>query len=360
VADFDPFYFLQGGGKVEKTIREIDWAKTPLGPIESWPIALKTTISTILNSRFPAALTWGPEMTTIYNDAFRPILGNKPEAMGRPFSDIWSEAWDEIRPIALKAYAGEPTFIEDLPLEIIRFGQPEQAFFTFCYSPLRDDQGRIAGMLDTVIETTPKVQTEQRSRVLNSELHHRIKNTLALVNSIVSQTLRRAQSVEQAREGLMQRLSALAGAHDILTGNGQIHANIEDVVGSALSPHATGLDQFVVTGSSLELSEKEALSLALAINELATNSAKYGALREPAGRVAIDWILDGDAENRQFRFVWKESGGPPVIQPERKGFGSMLVERVVSHDFGGTARLAYEPDGLRYEITAERLPQAKA
>jgi two-component sensor histidine kinase len=360
VADFDPFYFLQGGGKVEKTIREIDWSATPLGPIESWPIALKTTISTILNSRFPAALTWGPEMTTIYNDAFRPILGNKPEAMGRPFSEVWSEVWEEIRPIALKAYAGEATFIENAPLQIIRFGAPEQAFFTFCYSPLRDDQGRVAGMLDTVIETTSKVATERTFRILNSELHHRIKNTLALVNSIVSQTLRRAQSIEQVRDVLMQRLAALATAHEILTGNGPTQAAIDDVVSAAMSPHDSIRDQFSMSGPALPLSEKEALSLALAINELATNSVKYGALKEPEGRVSIDWTLNEDAETRQFRFAWKESGGPPVAVPERKGFGSMLIERVVPHDFGGTATLTYDPAGLRYEIAAERRAAGEA
>ncbi len=354
MADFDPFYFLQGGGEAGKIIRDVDWSATPLGPIEHWPVSLRTAISTILNSRFPAAVVWGPQYTTIYNDAFKPILGNKPEAMGRRFPDIWSEAWHEIEPIAQSAYRGEATFVEDFPLEVTRFGKPEKAFFTFCYSPLRDDEGQIAGMLDTVVETTPKVETEQRSRVLNPELQHRIKNTLALVNSIVSQTLRRAQSVEQVRDALMQRLGALATAHDILTGTGQIHAMIKDVIDAALSPHMTSQDQFIIAGPALAISEKEALSLSLAINELATNSIKYGALKEPAGRVHIDWDLRNDAGNKEFRFVWKENGGPPVVPPERKGFGSMLVERVVPHDFGGTARLAYEPDGLRYEIAAER------
>ena len=351
--DFDPLYFLEGGGEIGNTIRNLDWAKTSLGPIETWPVALKTTVSTILNSHFPAAIVWGADYTTIYNEAFRPILGNKPEAMGRPFSEIWHEAWDEIGSIADKAYAGEATFIEDFPLEVERFGRKEQAYFTFCYSPLRDDDGKLAGLLDTVIETTPKVETQQQSRVLNAELQHRIKNTLAMVTSIVNQTLRSVPEAKSAKDVLLQRLTALANTHDVLSGNGRASAAIADIVDGALSPHDASRDQLVLQGPSLRLPEKQALSLALAVNELTTNSIKYGALSTSAGRVHIGWSLS-DGDNGIFGFVWEESGGPPVALPTRKGFGTVLIERVVPGDFGGTVKLTYDPAGLRYEITTDR------
>ncbi|TDK34519.1 sensor histidine kinase [Rhizobium deserti] len=351
--EIDPLYFLKGGGEVGKLIRSFDWTATPLGPVQGWPVALKTTVSTILASRFPAAIVWGPELTTIYNDAFKPILGKKPEAMGQPFSEVWKEAWASVSEIADRAYAGEATFIEDFPLEIDRFGYLEQAYFTFCYSPLHDDQGRIAGLLDTVIETTSKVQAEQQSRLLNSELQHRIKNTLAMVTSIANQTLRHAVSAADAREVLLQRLTALANTHDILTGKSRFDADISDVIAGALSPHDAGQERFVISGPPMRLSERQALSLALAVNELVTNSIKYGALKDAAGHVRISWdLVDGD-DGRKFHFGWSETGGPTVSLPSRKGFGSLLIARVVPSDFGGQAVLTFDPSGLRYEIVTD-------
>lgn len=137
-------------------VRNHDWENTPLGPIESWPQALCFAVETMLSSRFPACMTWGPDHIMLYNDAYCPIMGSKPDALGRPLSVVWSEVWPALKPLVDKAYAGEATFIEDLELEINRFGHPELAYFTFCYSPLRDEQGTVRGMLDTVVETTSK------------------------------------------------------------------------------------------------------------------------------------------------------------------------------------------------------------
>jgi PAS domain S-box-containing protein len=113
----------------------------------------------VLGSKFPACIVWGSDLITIYNDAFRPILGAKPEALGRPFNEVWSEAWDEIAPIADRAFAGEATFIEHFPLVVERNGYPEETYFTFCYSPIRDETGGVVGFIDTVIETTSEVKT---------------------------------------------------------------------------------------------------------------------------------------------------------------------------------------------------------
>lgn len=151
-------------------IDSFDWATTSLGPRDRWPISLRTVVDMVLGSEFPQAVVWGPDFITIHNDAFLPILGGKPSAIGRSFADVWAEVWASIRPIAEKAYSGTPTFIENFPLVINRNGYEEQAYFTFCYSPLRGDDGKIAGMIDTVIETTSTVlasQTEERLRLAN-------------------------------------------------------------------------------------------------------------------------------------------------------------------------------------------------
>jgi len=171
-------------------IRAYDWSSTALGSLEHWPSSLKIAVGMMLSSKFPKCIVWGPDLITIHNDAFLPILGEKPPALGRPFSEVWHEAWDEIGSIAERAFAGEATFIEDFPLVINRHGYPEKAHFTFCYSPIRDEAGVVRGMIDTVIETTGTVEARRQASLLNGELEHRIKNTLAVVAAIVSQTLR--------------------------------------------------------------------------------------------------------------------------------------------------------------------------
>ncbi len=145
-------------------IRQYDWASHPLGPLDGWPIALRFALETVLSSQFPKCLVWGTGLTTLYNDAFRPILGQKDEALGRPFNEVWAEAWPVVSPIAQRALEGESTFIEDFPLTINRNGYDEQAYFTFCYSPVRDEAGAVVGLMDTVIETTGKVNAERQLR----------------------------------------------------------------------------------------------------------------------------------------------------------------------------------------------------
>jgi signal transduction histidine kinase len=159
--------FFASDGAMASAIARHDWSRTPLGPVEAWPDPLKTTVALMLESRFPQAVVWGPELVTLYNDAFMPILVDKPAPLGRPFSEIWNEAWDKIGPIADAAFAGRATYIEDFPLVVERGGKPEQAYFTFCYSPIRDGNGRIVGMLDTVTETTSTVLANRRLAFLD-------------------------------------------------------------------------------------------------------------------------------------------------------------------------------------------------
>ncbi|AZE60982.1 MULTISPECIES: GAF domain-containing hybrid sensor histidine kinase/response regulator [Pseudomonas fluorescens group] len=160
--------WLQDGSDMAERVRQHDWASTPLGPPELWPDVLKTTAALCFASRFPQAIVWGPELITLYNDAFAPILGNKPEALGRPFNEVWHEVWSDISPIASAAFDGHATYIENFPLLIQRNDAPEQAYFTFCYSPIRDSLGKVVGMLDTVTETTATVFLARRLKVLDA------------------------------------------------------------------------------------------------------------------------------------------------------------------------------------------------
>ncbi|MEX5545791.1 response regulator [Pseudomonas pergaminensis] len=160
--------WLQSSSDMAERVRQHDWASTPLGPLEQWPDVLKTTVALCFASSFPQAIVWGPQLTMLYNDAFIPILGDKPYALGRPFSEVWQEVWADVSPIAKAAYEGHATYIENFPLLIERGNGPEQAYFTFCYSPIRDPLGKVVGMLDTVTETTATVFLARRLAVLDA------------------------------------------------------------------------------------------------------------------------------------------------------------------------------------------------
>jgi PAS domain S-box-containing protein len=160
-----PLDFLAGGGHVGALMRSRDWSASPLGPPESWPPSLRTVVGLLLQSRFPMFVAWGKDLGFLYNDPYAEILGAKhPAALGKRFYDIWSEIWPDISPLIDAAMAGHATYREDLPLVMNRKGYDEQTWFTFSYSPVRDESGGVAGMFCACWETTPKVLVERALR----------------------------------------------------------------------------------------------------------------------------------------------------------------------------------------------------
>ncbi len=160
--------FLAGGGEMGERVRALDWSKTPLGPIEQWPQSLKTSISICLNSRFPILIWWGPDLVKIYNDAYRPLIGSKhPWALGTAGREVWPEIWDVIGPMLNQVMErGEATVSEDLLLLLERDGYGEECYFSFSYSPIRDESGQVGGVFTPVSETTERVIGERRLRTL--------------------------------------------------------------------------------------------------------------------------------------------------------------------------------------------------
>jgi two-component sensor histidine kinase len=197
----------------------------------------------------------------------------------------------------------------------------------------------------------------ERQATLTGELEHRIKNTLAMVGAIANQTMR-GDSVAAAREAFAARLMILNRAHDLLTQTSWQSAPILDVIEGALAPHRTGQVRIVAGGPNFELPPKQALALAVAVHELATNAVKYGAL-STQGNVDIVWSNEPIEAKKSFHFVWTESGGPPVHvpAPSQKGFGSRLIERMLANDFGGMVKTHYRPDGVVCELIAPALPE---
>lgn len=163
--------FLSGNTGMGALLRAHDWSTSPLGSPGTWPLCLRATVSLMLGSRFPMFVAFGPDLGFVYNDAYAEILGAKhPAALGRRFRDIWSEIWADIAPLVDTALAGEATWAENMPLVLNRRGCDERAWFTFSYSPVRDEHDEVLGMFCTCTETTGQVQAETGLREAEARL----------------------------------------------------------------------------------------------------------------------------------------------------------------------------------------------
>ena len=207
---------------------------------------------------------------------------------------------------------------------------------------------RFMGVLEDVTEAK---RTEAHRALLVNELNHRVKNSLAVAQSLVDASLRGATDIQAARQDVARRIQALGRAHDLLTAQNWSAADVIEIVDGLLDdilPRA----RVDLDGCSVLLGPKPALQLSLALHELATNALKYGALSTPAGRVALAWRLEKVDGADVFTFGWTESGGPPVSPPTRRGFGSRLIERITAAEFSGFVDLAYAPEGVRWRLRA--------
>jgi PAS domain S-box-containing protein len=219
-------------------------------------------------------------------------------------------------------------------------------------SPLKDDKGKIIGASKIARDMTERRRADEHRKILIGELNHRVKNTLAVIQSIASQTLSSASTLEEAREAFGSRLINLAKAHDVLTRESWTSASLAEIVADTVKPHAGGENRFRIEGPDIQLTPSATLAISMALHELSTNAAKYGALSAEEGQVVIVWQLEGEGDDRRLSLHWEESGGPPVGTPKRKGFGSRLIERALAAELGGSVSVAYESSGVVCVIDA--------
>jgi len=211
-----------------------------------------------------------------------------------------------------------------------------------------DEIAFVRNVADRTRAAIARVEAEEQQHVLNQELSHRLKNTLTLVQSIASQTLRNADDLDEAREALAARLIALGKSHDILLSGRSDSAPIAAVIEGALSLHQDRKGRFRTSGPDLRIGPSAALALSLMLHELATNATKYGALAKPDGYVDLAWTVSGEPTSAEFKLLWTEHGGPPVAPPNRRGFGSRLIQRGLA---GGAVDLRYLPEGVVCTLT---------
>lgn len=201
------YAFLNEGGKIGRRIRQLDWSRHPLGAIDTWDAALRTSLGIVLASPLPTFLVWGPDLTLFFNDAYEPMLGKKAHSIGSPYPAVWYEVWDSLEPYIRRVLAGESFFFENYATTLERRGYAERAWFTFSYGPVRDESGAVRGLLCTCAEVTDRMQAcepdphadegqarppamaganEQRIRQSSEAIIRQTRQTTALVDELLA------------------------------------------------------------------------------------------------------------------------------------------------------------------------------
>jgi PAS domain S-box-containing protein len=279
------------------------------------------------------------------------FLGHGPEDVMRD-PNLWlSKVSDADRPAVLGMITNARGQDEPIEYRIIRDGDEiwvrDKAFL------LPGDIGdgiRVAGLARDV--TLAKRADQQRDLMIG-ELNHRVKNTLALVQSLATQTLHSADSLEEFEKAFTTRLHALAAAHDLLTDTNWVGTTLHHVIKTAVAPFAMreGRTAHIdIAGPDVWLNSNTAITLALAFHELITNAAKYGALSIESGRVTISWVAKPAPNPTEIDLKWRESGGPAVKPPSRTGFGTMLLKRVLVYESEGKADLSFPTSGVEFNF----------
>ncbi|WP_342152414.1 sensor histidine kinase [Methylorubrum sp. SB2] len=286
-----------------------------------------------------------PDGVALLDSAGLVLVANPRAGMQR--GAVWSEGWDGPEGRA----AAEAALVTARGGTAARFRAATEAIaWDVTVTPVAGPSPRFLALARDVSEQR---QTEARQAVLLMEMEHRLKNTLAIVQAIATQTMRNAPSLPAAAEALGARMLALAQAHDVLMQGAWASASLRGLIDGAVRLHGDATpERFQVTGPEIMVGPRAALTIALMLHELGTNAAKYGALSNEDGRVGIGWRIAGEAGNEWLWFRWAEHGGPPVRPPTRSGFGSRLIERSLVHSFGGNARLRYPRGGVVMALVA--------
>lgn len=321
--------------------REIDRVRADLGPFVA---AAETTRMAMV---FTDAQTSGDPIIFV-NDSFLTLTGYaREEVLGQGLNFLMAKVavLEELAKFET-ALAGSYDTISELHC---RRKDGAEFWAAAFISPVLDRDGATVQHFASFVDLTAHIAAQDRSKMLIDELNHRVKNTLATVQSIVWQASWVTSTPMEMRQAIESRLFALSRSQDLLTREHWEAAGLLDIVNAALQPFSMvggRADRLVISGENVRLAPKAALSLGIAFHELATNAIKYGAFSNDTGSVEISWEVSSGPDIRRIHLRWREAHGPPVSPPSRRGLGSRVLEQGLAHDLDAKVTLDYAPAGL--------------
>ncbi|MBA1274015.1 PAS domain-containing sensor histidine kinase [Stutzerimonas azotifigens] len=287
---------------------------------------------------------------TFFNHAAVELSGRTPQ-----LGDMWCVSWrlynvDET-PLAHDQCPMAIALKEDRPIRGVEAiaERPDGTRVPFIPypTPLHDADGKLIGAINMLVDITERKQAENRQKILIDELNHRVKNTLATVQSLASQTARNAGCAKEGHKRFEARLLALSRAHDLLTKRHWGNTPLDSLAREVLTP-VVGHEpsRLVIDGAYIEVSSRVALNLTMTLNELAINALKYGAMSAERGAVSVTWSVQPESTGALLTLEWREQGGPSVYRPETRGLGFRLIERCIERDLGGKLDITFAPEGV--------------
>ncbi len=320
---------------------EVESFRKDLGP---YVVAAETTRMAMVftNAKEPG------HPVIFVNDAFLSLTGYvREEVLGKTFNSLMARGTDpDVLAHIEAAFAGD----SESTAEICYRRKDGSVFWSALFiSPVEDDNGDVVQHFASFVDLTEHKLKQAQSRMLIDELNHRVKNTLATVQSIVWQALRSSSDPEIIRESIESRLFALSRSHDLLTRENWEGAGLHDLIHAALEPFgiANGrAEHFAIKGRNIRILPRTALALGIAFHELATNAVKYGAFSNQTGSISIIWTIESAPEGYRLHLRWEEKGGPVVTASSRKGFGSRVIERGLAVELDGKVHLDYRAEGV--------------
>ena len=294
-------------------------------------------------------------LVTSWNHGAEKIYGyTTAEIIGQPMSTLLAADQVDEWPVNLERLRNGETLTN---FDISRTTKNDRSIhLSLTISPIRDDKGRIVGASAVARDIADRKAAEERATLLMSELDHRVKNILAVVSSVVSQTLRLASTPEATTKEIEGRIMAIARAHNLVADQGGVGSSLGEIFRTELKPFIQD-SNLKIDGAAILLTSNASLIVALAVHELTTNAAKYGSLSVPGGRLDIRWTTESGEGTTRLRILWQENGGPPVTLPKHRGFGTKLIEMSLVRGLGAQVERVFDPSGVRCEITLPLSPE---
>ena len=288
---------------------------------------------------------------TYYNEAAADLWGHRPALGSSEWCGSWKLFWPDGTPLPHDECPMAVALKEDRAVRGMEAAaeRPDGTRVPFIPypTPIHDETGKLVGAVNMLVDITDRKRAEEQHNLLVRELHHRVKNTLAMVQAITGSTARATDNIEDFKTALFGRIQSLAKTH-LLLSDEERAVSFAHVLRSELGAFDDGShERIVLSGPDVPLTSQLAVSLGMAIHELTTNAAKYGSLSVYGGKVEVNWSVTIGATRRTLSFDWVESGGPPVTQPQRQGFGSRLLAYVLPGQIQARSRIDFASNGVR-------------